>query len=124
MDDDKELNRKLLIRLRDLIIVIVLIILMVKCSDKKTSKTTSKSDIYISAYVYSQDLVKQQLKSPKSASFPLYNKSFIIDKGNTILISAYVDADNSFGANVRVNYTATINLKNDKPVGGSATLIK
>ena len=124
MDDDKELNRKLLIRLRDLIIVIVLIILMVKCSDKKTSKTTSKSDIYIPAYVYSQDLVKQQLKSPKSANFPLYNKSFIIDKGNTILISAYVDADNSFGANVRVNYTATINLKNDKPVGGSATLIE
>lgn len=124
MDDDKELNRKLLIRLRDLIIVIVLIILMVKCSDKKTNKTTSKSDIYISAYVYSQDLVKQQLKSPKSASFPLYNKSFIIDKGDTILISAYVDADNSFGANVRVNYTATINLKNDEPVDGSATLIE
>jgi hypothetical protein len=124
MNNDKELNRKLLIRLRDLIIVIVLIILMVKCSDKKTSKTTSKSDIYISAYVYSQDLVRQQLKSPKSASFPLYNKSFIIDKGDTILISAYVDADNSFGANVRVNYTATINLKNDEPVGGFATLIE
>lgn len=124
MNNDKELNRKLLIRLRDLIIVIVLIILMVKCSDKKTSKTTSKSDIYISAYVYSQDLVKQQLKSPKSASFPLYSKSFIIDKGDTILISAYVDADNSFGTNVRVNYTATINLKNDEPVGGSATLIE
>lgn len=121
MNEDKEINQKLLITLRDLVIVIALIVLMVKCFG---SKTTSKSDICISAYVYSQDLVKQQLKSPKSASFPLYSKSFIVDKGNTILISAYVDADNSFGSKVRVHYTANIKIKNDEPVSGTATLIE
>jgi hypothetical protein len=124
MNEDKEINQKLLITLRDLVIVIALIVIMVKCFGNKTSKTTSKSDIYISAYVYSQDLVKQQLKSPKSASFPLYSKSFIVDKGNTILISAYVDADNSFGLKVRVHYTANIKIKNDEPVSGTATLIE
>lgn len=47
MNEDKEINQKLLITLRDLAIVIVLIVLMVKCFGNKTSKTTSKSDIYI-----------------------------------------------------------------------------
>ncbi len=74
--------------------------------------------MYISCYFYSQDLVKKQLKSPKSADFPWYSDSFIKDKGDTILVSAYVDADNSFGANIRTNYIASIKVKDGEPVSG------
>lgn len=102
--------------------IFVLVFLFAKCGDDGKHKT--KNDKYIACYIYSQDLVKQKLKSPKSADFPTYSKSFITDKGKTILVSAYVDADNSFGASVRVHYTATIQLKDDEPVSGTATLLE
>ena len=82
------------------------------------NEKTSKDSTYISCYYFSQNLVKKQLKSPKSADFPWYSDSFIKDKGDTIIVSAYVDADNSFGANIRTNYVATIKVKNGEPVSG------
>lgn len=99
-----------------------LVFLCAECNDKNKHKSTNNS--YINCYLYSQELVKQKLKSPKSADFPTYSKSFVTDKGNTILISSYVDADNSFGATQRVYYTATINLEKNEPVSGSAILIE
>ena len=84
----------------------------------------SKSHTYTQCYYYSQTLVKDKLKSPKSADFPRYSDKFIEDKGDTIKVSAYVDAENSFGANVRVNYIANIKVKDGEPVSGTATIIE
>lgn len=84
----------------------------------------SKDHLYAQCYYYSQDLVKKKLKSPKSADFPWYSDSFIKEKGDTITVTAYVDADNSFGANIRVNYIAKIKVKNGEPVSGSVTLLE
>lgn len=102
--------------------IFALIFLCAECGNKNKHKSTS--DIYIDCYLYSQELVKQELKSPKSAEFPTYSKSFITDKGNTILVSSFVDADNSFGTTNRVYYTATIKLEKNEPISGTATLIE
>lgn len=88
------------------------------------TEENSKSHIYSQCYMYSQHLVKAKLKSPKSADFPWYSDSFIEDKGDTIIVSAYVDADNSFGTSVRVHYKAKIKVEHGKPVSGTVTLIE
>lgn len=104
--------------------IIAAIGVLIYVDNKDKTKTPSKSDTYIDSYYYSQELVKDKLKSPKSADFPWYSDSFIKEKGDTITVTAYVDADNSFGANIRVNYIATIKVKNGKPVSGSVTLLE
>ena len=102
----------------------LIIVILAFCGDNMRNNNSYKGDKCIACYIYSQDLVKKKLKSPKSADFPLYNKSFATDKGDTVLISAYVDANNSFGTSVRVYYTANIKVKDGEPVSGTATLIE
>lgn len=104
--------------------IIAIIGVFIYVNNNDTTKIPSKSDTYISCYTYSQDLVKKKLKSPKSADFPWYSDNFIKEKGDTITVTAYVDADNSFGASVRTNYIATIKVKNGEPVSGSVTLLE
>ena len=104
--------------------IIATIGVLIYVDNKDKTKTPSKSDTYIDSYYYSQELVKDKLKSPKSADFPWYSDSFIKEKGDTITVTAYVDADNSFGANIRVNYIATIKVKNGEPISGSVTLLE
>lgn len=83
---------------------------------KKTTQD-DKPDYKYSAYNYSKDLVKEKLKSPSSADFPLYDESFVTKKGDTYTVIAYVDAKNSFGAEVRTNYVADVTFINDVPSG-------
>ena len=104
-------------------IIFLVVIFMVMCSPSKDKKK-SKQNLYQECYYYSQELVKDKLKSPKSSDFPWYSDNFISDKGNKIIVSAYVDADNSFGANVRVQYTATITVKDKEIVSGTVSLIE
>ena len=75
-------------------------------------------------YYYSQRLVKEKLKSPKSAEFPSYSDNFAKRSGDTVTITAYVDAQNSFGATIRTDYVATIKIKDGKPASGSVVLIE
>lgn len=89
-----------------------------------TKSENSKEDTYFQCYYYSQNLVKSKLESPKSADFPWYSDSFIEDKGDTIIVSAYVDADNSFGTSIRVHYKAKIKVEYGEPVSGTVTLIE
>lgn len=88
------------------------------------SYSSNSNNVYSSCYYYSQRLVKEQLKSPKSAEFPRYSENFITQNGDTVVVSAYVDAQNSFGAQIRTNYIATIQLKNNKPISGSVVLLE
>ena len=63
-----------------------------------------------SVYVYeiTKDHVKKQLKSPSTAKFPKYNEVKIYKKDDTYVIGGYVDAQNSFGAMIRTNYSAVV----------------
>ena len=78
---------------------------------------------YTDCYVFSQSLVTEKLKSPKSAHFPAYSSDFISEKDGKVYVTAYVDAQNSLGATVRTNYIATIEVNsNGKPARGYVTL--
>lgn len=56
----------------------------------------------ITAFVMSEEFVKRKLKAPDSAKFPSFEDSFVRDLGNGVYeVTAYVDAQNSFGATLR-----------------------
>ncbi|MFT8312970.1 MAG: hypothetical protein ABF633_01800 [Clostridium sp.] len=60
-----------------------------------------------------QDTVKSNLKAPDTAKFPAYDENNIKDLGNyEYEISSYVDAQNSFGADLRNNFDVKLKITN------------
>lgn len=55
-------------------------------------------------YSIAQIIIEQCLKSPKSANFPWSDKISYQKKENLVAIKGYVDAENSFGVDIRSNY--------------------
>ena len=63
----------------------------------------------IGAFVMSQTFVEKRLKSPSTADFCSYSDATVTDLGSgKFRVSAYVDAQNSFGAQIRTNYTCVL----------------
>jgi hypothetical protein len=60
-------------------------------------------------YEMAKNIVKGSLKSPRSSKFPSYllesDQIGMRRKGNYVIVQSYVDADNSFGANIRSQFT-------------------
>lgn len=54
-----------------------------------------------SYYIIAKEIVKNNLKSPKGASFPSQSEIMFQKKGNLVAAKGYVDAKNSFNAKVR-----------------------
>lgn len=69
-----------------------------------SARTADRSD----ACSMSQKFVKDRLKAPSSAEFPLWTKENCqVSQRNRIwIVRSYVDAQNSFGAMLRNDYTA------------------
>ncbi|MBV7482493.1 hypothetical protein [Bordetella sp. BOR01] len=66
------------------------------------------------AYVMSQKAVSRQLKAPGSAEFPLMPDAKVVRTDTCkFAVSAYVDAQNSFGAKVRSYYSADMEYSPD-----------
>ena len=63
------------------------------------------------AYIISQNYVKEVLKAPATADFPFADYSHIKNDEDTHTVASYVDSENSFGANVRSNWTVTLTFK-------------
>ena len=66
-----------------------------------------------------QEFIKKKLKSPKSAEFSSITETTVIelDKGPIdykFQVTGYVDAQNSFGAQLRTKYNCIINGTKDK----------
>lgn len=63
----------------------------------------------MTAYFASQEFVKDKLKAPSTAKFPWYSEVVVTDLGGgRFRVSAYVDAQNSFGAQIRTRYTCVL----------------
>jgi hypothetical protein len=63
------------------------------------------------AWVCAEEVVRENLKSPSSAEFCTYPEASITDKGNNeYIIIGWVDADNSFGASIRTDFTVKLTL--------------
>lgn len=61
------------------------------------------------------EFVRDRLKAPKTADFAEYKDegTSVLKYGSAFVVNGYVDAENSFGANIRTQYVCTV-----KPVGG------
>ena len=102
-----------------LLFVIIAFIIMgyaIFHSGSSTSSTTQAQpqDESSMAYIQSQQFVKQYLKAPSTASFPLYLKAHITkDSANQNLyyLVSYVDAENGFGAKIRSNWATQVLYK-------------
>lgn len=67
------------------------------------------------AHVQCKRLVGQMLKAPATAKFPFADRT-IAELGNkTYEITSYVDAQNSFGALIRNNWTCKMHFKGGDP---------
>jgi len=71
-------------------------------------KTVNYNPDKIDAYVMSQVFVEQKLKAPSTAEFPTSRNASITKINDVFTVSCYVDAQNSFGAQIRTNYTAKL----------------
>jgi hypothetical protein len=59
----------------------------------------------------SKQFMEKRLKAPSTADFPWYSNSevsVIHRGGGTFDVRSYVDAQNSFGAQIRTHYTCTL----------------
>lgn len=100
-----------------IIFMIISIIGLTGCSDDAQS---SAEDLTSNLVVLAQDAVKANLKSPSTAKFPWgYDQYNIkeISSGNVdakqYVISGYVDAKNSFNAEIRNRFVVKVELTSD-----------
>jgi hypothetical protein len=89
------------------------IIFILVLTDKNSESSNQNSDNQnLEAYVYSQQIVEEQLKSPASADFPTFSDALVNKAGDIYTINSYVDSQNSFGANLRSQYTCQLRYEN------------
>lgn len=63
----------------------------------------------IGAYTASQYFVKQKLRAPGSADFPIYQEGMVSKlNGGRYRVNAYVDSQNGFGAQIRSHYKCEV----------------
>jgi len=67
------------------------------------------SDIWMEV----KEIVEGRLKAPSTAEFCSKSEANIREDGNTWTVSGYVDAENSFGAMIRNDFTVVITFTND-----------
>ncbi len=65
-------------------------------------------DRSVMAGLICKDFVKGRLKSPSTADFPFFDKQVWKTDGQKYTVKSYVDAQNSFGAMIRNNWTCEV----------------
>ena len=75
-----------------------------------------RTPIHIDIITYAQMLVEKQLKAPSTAKHPWGSSNYQIAElgDDRYSISSYVDAQNSFGAMIRTEYTVVIRQSGDR----------
>lgn len=78
-------------------------------SESATVAAPEGSANAIGAWAYMQQFVRQRLKSPATADFPFGGHRSVTALGNDrYLVNSYVDSQNSFGAQVRTQFSGVI----------------
>lgn len=83
--------------------VSIMILVAVQCT---SDSEPSQNDWQVESYVTTQQIVKNNLKSPSTADFPWTPGKFAfvqVDE-TTWQLNSYVDCQNGFGATVRTHY--------------------
>lgn len=76
-----------------------------------TTSSGSSGPTETQAFIICKTFVENGLKSPKSADFPLFDHDVTKLGGSSFSVSSYVDAQNSFGATIRTNFTCRVTHK-------------
>ncbi len=80
------------------------------------------------AYEACKELVNDQLKAPRSASYPDYydydGEVTVLRSEQTFSVASHVDAENSFGAEVRTRWTCSVTHTFPQQWQGSAVLLE
>ena len=79
--------------------------------EKENKRNNTSVDRTTDAKICAQKVVEDNLKSPSTAKFCKYAEMTAVNLGgNRWKITGYVDAQNSFGATLRENWTVTLTL--------------
>lgn len=115
MQSDKEKTQETIALVLFGVIALCIIVLFSMCVfGGKDDDSIGESD----AWVCAQDVVEKNLKSPSSAKFCLMSEATIHYNGedgggSRYTVSGYVDAQNSFGATIRQNFTVNLTVTKD-----------
>jgi hypothetical protein len=74
---------------------------------------TPEENHTIEAFVYAQEQIEKQIKSPSSAEWPIASESLLHQKGNIYTFKSYFDSQNSFGAMIRTKYICVVEENNN-----------
>lgn len=109
-----------------LLVIIVGILIYMEISGDKIAEEDRKTVDNDELLLCSQNMVKGQLKAPSTADFPwLYDDGVNIQAlgGDQYKVSAYVDAQNSFGAMIRTKYYCDIQYPSNGHCSATCTLL-
>ena len=84
-------------------------ILIQERTNNNDKNEINESDVWYEA----KEIVKNRLKAPSTASFCSKSSATITKSGKTWVIEGYVDAENSFGAMIRNDFTVVLVFKNE-----------
>lgn len=85
----------------------------INSTDTSVNSINEPEDHTIEAFVYAQEQIEQQIKSPSSAEWPTAYESLLHQKGNVYTFKSYFDSQNSFGAMIRTNYICVVEENNN-----------
>ncbi|EJO5346481.1 hypothetical protein NRP93_000531 [Clostridium botulinum] len=85
--------------------------LFVGCSESEEDK---KGNEKFGIYENTKGLIEGKLKAPSTAKFQEFDES-LVEKisDNEYKVKGYVDAENSFGANIRSNWSCTVRIEGE-----------
>jgi hypothetical protein len=85
---------------------------LVACADIDPKEQESRN-----AQAACRAWVRERLKAPATAVFPLDAEN-VYRSGNSFTVQSFLDAENSFGALIRMRYTCIVEHTNDRLVLG------
>lgn len=109
-------GRKMLAGLLGFIVLYIAIVSSSSNSSTHTVEVPKQIGIY-DLCVDTEVIVKEMLKSPSTAEFPVCNaKNFSIEKlgEDSYIVSSYVDSQNGFGAMIRSDWSVKYRYLDDK----------
>ncbi len=98
-----------------ILLFIVLVFAVKSCLFGGESKPDAPSPPdNVLVYVHSQNIIEEYLRAPSTAKFPLSTEAQIEKYSDyKYKVTAYVDAQNTFGAMIRNNYSVIITYNDD-----------
>jgi hypothetical protein len=107
-------DRRFILEWGMVIVVGVLVLRFLYSLDAKVEPDPSLVTNY-EVYYNAVEIVKTQLKSPSTSDFPSFYNASVTNLGNDkYRVKSYVDAQNSFGAKLRQNWTVELYDTKDK----------